>query len=143
MLRRNRLALLLGAVLVLGLLAAGCGGGGNGNGGSDTGGGTGGEIVVEAKSGFAFSPNQISAKVGQPVTIVLKNTDTMAHDLTIDNIKVTVDGQEATGVKTDLVQGGGEARITFTPQEEGTYEFYCSVSGHKAAGMVGTLVVGK
>jgi uncharacterized cupredoxin-like copper-binding protein len=30
---------------------------------------------------------------------------------------------------------------TFTV-EEGTYEFYCSIPGHRESGMVGTLVVG-
>ena len=31
--------------------------------------------------------------------------------------------------------------VTFTPTESGTYEFYCTISGHREAGMVGTLVV--
>lgn len=36
----------------------------------------------------------------------------------------------------------GETRsITFTPTEAGTYEFVCTVPGHKEAGMTGTLIV--
>ncbi len=31
--------------------------------------------------------------------------------------------------------------IEFTPTKPGTYEFFCTVAGHKEAGMVGTLVV--
>jgi uncharacterized cupredoxin-like copper-binding protein len=31
--------------------------------------------------------------------------------------------------------------LEFTPTKPGTYEFFCTVAGHKEAGMVGTLVV--
>lgn len=138
MLRTRRLTLALGAVAVAGLLLAACGGGG----GSSSGGGGGGqgEVVVTA-SEFSFEPKEIKAKVGQPVTIVLKNAGAQQHDLTIDGIQVTVDGQDKTGVQTELVGAGGETRVTFTPKQAGSYEFYCSVPGHKAAGMTGTLVV--
>lgn len=34
-----------------------------------------------------------------------------------------------------------EAKARFTPTQPGTYEFYCSVPGHKDAGMKGTLTV--
>lgn len=37
--------------------------------------------------------------------------------------------------------GGEEAAVTFTPTEPGVYEFYCSVPGHRDAGMIGTLIV--
>ncbi len=36
---------------------------------------------------------------------------------------------------------GGSQTIEFTPSTPGEYEFYCTVAGHKEAGMVGTLVV--
>lgn len=31
--------------------------------------------------------------------------------------------------------------ITFTPIEKGTYEFLCTVPGHKELGMVGKIIV--
>ena len=37
---------------------------------------------------------------------------------------------------------GGTNEAVVTEPSPGTYEFYCSVSGHKQAGMVGKLVVG-
>ena len=37
--------------------------------------------------------------------------------------------------------GGQSATLEFTPSKPGTYEFWCTVSGHKEAGMNGTLVV--
>ncbi|SIS64558.1 plastocyanin/azurin family copper-binding protein [Salimicrobium flavidum] len=36
---------------------------------------------------------------------------------------------------------GQTVRIKFIPQEKGTFEFFCSVPGHKEAGMVGSFIV--
>lgn len=36
---------------------------------------------------------------------------------------------------------GEQASVTFTPTEPGTYEFYCTVPGHREAGMIGQLTV--
>jgi uncharacterized cupredoxin-like copper-binding protein len=36
---------------------------------------------------------------------------------------------------------GQSATLDFTPSKPGTYEFWCTVPGHKEAGMRGTLVV--
>jgi uncharacterized cupredoxin-like copper-binding protein len=36
---------------------------------------------------------------------------------------------------------GNEGAVVFTATEAGEYEFYCSVPGHKEAGMIGTLKV--
>lgn len=38
-------------------------------------------------------------------------------------------------------EAGGSAVLEFTPTEPGTYTFYCSVEGHRAAGMEGTITV--
>ncbi|MDA0302102.1 MAG: plastocyanin/azurin family copper-binding protein [Chloroflexi bacterium] len=39
-------------------------------------------------------------------------------------------------------EAGRVAEIEFTPTQAGTYVFYCTVPGHREAGMEGKLIVG-
>jgi nitrite reductase (NO-forming) len=86
------------------------------------------EVDVTASIASGFSPDTIKVNEG-PVQINLTNTEAMGHDLTIDElgVKITV-GPNATATAT----------FDATP---GTYEIYCSIPGHKEAGMVGKLIV--
>lgn len=88
-----------------------------------------GKIVVEGKN-FSFSPNKITVKKGQPVTIVFKNAGGI-HDFTLDEFNA----------KTKQIKTGESEEVTFTPDKAGSFEFYCSVGNHRAMGMVGTLTV--
>ena len=92
-------------------------------------GGAGSKIEVQAKE-FSFTPAKLTLKAGQPSTIALKNTGSIEHDLTVDDagFKLTV-----TAGKT----GDKELKV----DKPGTYEFHCSVAGHKDAGMKGELTV--
>ena len=78
---------------------------------------------------FAFEPDEITAEAGEDLLIVLTSED-MLHDFTIDDL----DAHVAAG-------GGDTAEGGFTADEAGTYTYYCSVPGHRGAGMEGTLVV--
>ena len=80
-------------------------------------------------SSFKFDPKTVTVKAGQPVTIALKSKD-IEHDFTVDDLKIHV--------------GAGPGKLTkstVTPDKPGRYTFYCSVPGHRSAGMVGTLEV--
>jgi uncharacterized cupredoxin-like copper-binding protein len=57
------------------------------------------------------------------VTFQIKNTGAIAHDLAITG-----------GPKSSLIKPGGTGTLTAT-LKAGTVELYCSVPGHKAAGM--------
>ncbi len=88
------------------------------------------KVTVVAKE-FSYTPSKITVRAGQPVQLVLDNKGVIEHDFVVDKFKV----------KTGTVQPGKTGTVTFTPNAKGTFEFYCSVPGHKEAGMKGTLVV--
>ena len=134
---RSRTLLLLSALSLAGLGAA-CGGGGD-DGGEDAapsdskaagqaaaGGST---ITVTAKE-FSFEPKEIRLEAGKPATIVLKNTGAVEHDITLDSPAFKV---QALPTKT------GEAKLTIPTA--GTHTYYCSVPGHRQAGMEGPVTV--
>lgn len=85
-------------------------------------------IEVTARS-FEFQPAEITVQAGEDVAIVLTSGD-LLHDFTIDELNTHV-----AAAANDTAEGGLRAD---TP---GRYTFYCTVDGHRAAGMEGTLVV--
>lgn len=93
-----------------------------------TGGTTSGPALTISAQNTAFSTKTLEAPAGQ-VSITLENEDPFVHNVIID----------ALGVKVET-NGNQTATGTFDAAP-GTYEFYCSIPGHKAAGMVGTLTV--
>jgi uncharacterized cupredoxin-like copper-binding protein len=111
-------------------------------------------LAVAAKE-FAFEPAALAAKAGQPVTISLQNTGAVEHDWSIREIEISGEATNSGDATTGHTMGGmgdepklhvaagtgGKGTLTFTPSKPGTYEYYCSVAGHKEAGMVGTLTV--
>ena len=77
--------------------------------------------VSESEFKIVLSPTQLKAG---PITFEAKNDGRIPHDLAI----------KQTGDKTKLIQPGGTAELKVT-LKAGTYELYCSVPGHEAAGM--------
>ncbi len=75
----------------------------------------------------------LTASPGQTVQIRLVNGQPVEHDLRIDEFDVE------TG---SVFAEGEEAIITFHVMEGGVYTYYCSIPGHRAAGMEGLLQVG-
>lgn len=75
---------------------------------------------------------ELRVNVGDTVTIRVINGDPVAHDLVVD----------AFGVSTgQLVAKDEVGVVTFTVTEAGTFEYYCSLPGHRDIGMVGNIVV--
>ncbi len=139
------LAALLALILASVALIA-CGGGGSSSSSeatSEAGGGAttneaggGGEstVALEADPGgaLAYTETEAAAKAGK-VTIDFDNPQALTHDVAIENSK----GEEVGA--TELISEGEDS--TTVDLKPGTYHYYCTVPGHREAGMEGTLVV--
>ena len=134
----------VGLLAAASLLMAACGGNDN----SDTGtqaaskaastpapntSGSGGALSLAPKGDqLMFDTNNLNAKAGK-VTINFTNDSSLAHDVVLSNSSNKILG------KTAVFDGGTKSfSATLKP---GTYTYYCSVPGHREAGMQGTLTV--
>lgn len=81
---------------------------------------------------LAFTTTSASTKAGN-VTIDFNNPQSLPHDVKIESDS----GEELGGTET-IADGSDSATVNLEP---GTYTFYCSVPGHREAGMEGTLTV--
>ena len=97
---------------------------------------------------IAFEPATLEGRAGEVMEIALNNTGSLAHDFTIREIAADVAMTQVasraqnsdTGIHVHL-DARTESVMQLRVAAPGTYEFYCSVSGHRSAGMAGTLVV--
>ena len=133
--RGRRGLAVLGAVLgTIALVGAGCS---NDSGGqAATGGGGGGttattgageqELKLTAQ-GIKWSTTRLELKAGTSYTVEVTNKDTVEHSFTFKDA----------GADTD-VEGGEDAKVTFTAPAAGSYEFHCKY--HPSA-MTGTVTV--
>jgi len=149
----KKVAALLALVLAAFALAA-CGGGddttssstepapeatteGNANagGGSEEAGGGGGATLsfeADPEGTLAYTTTEATTKAGK-VTVEFNNPQALTHDVAIEDSS----GKEVG--KTELIADGSDS--TTVDLKPGTYTFYCSVPGHREAGMEGTLTV--
>jgi plastocyanin len=79
-----------------------------------------------------YNTKTLSAKAGR-VTIAFTNMSAIAHDVNVE----TASGEHVGGVEP-FTGATKDVSVTLKP---GTYKFYCSVPGHRQAGMEGTLTV--
>lgn len=80
--------------------------------------------------GLKFTPTTLTVKKGDKVKITYHN-NVGNHNLTIDEFNA----------KTPTIGAGQEASIEFTADKTGDFVYYCSIPGHRQAGMFGTLTV--
>lgn len=88
-------------------------------------------LAAEPGGQLAYDTSKLSAKAGA-VTITMTNMSPVEHNLTI------AQGSKVLGATPTFVGGTKSVTVTLKP---GTYSFYCSVPGHRQAGMEGTLTV--
>lgn len=111
--------------------------GANSGGGKEESGGGGSTVKFEADpgGGLAYTTKTASAKAGE-VTIEFNNPQALTHDVRIEEADGP-QGEELGGTE-QIASGENSATIPLKP---GTYTFFCSVPGHREAGMEGTLTV--
>jgi plastocyanin len=88
-------------------------------------------LAADSDGELGYNTKQLTAKAGR-VTIAMTNMSPLEHNVTVAR------GSTVLGA-TPTFQGGSKSlTLNLKP---GTYTFYCSVPGHRAAGMEGTLTV--
>jgi len=140
----RKLAILASALVVAALALTACGGDDDDDDSSAAtststttqaqGGGGGETLKVTADPGgqLAFEEKSLSAKAGQ-VTIDFDNPSSTDHDVTIED-------QGGTEVAaTDII--ADDTATANADLQPGSYTFFCSVDGHREAGMEGPLTV--
>jgi plastocyanin len=123
------------AALVLALSACGGGSSSSSTTPATTGGGGGGggstvKISADPSGALKYEQTDVSATAGS-ITIDFTNMSSLPHD-------VTIEGNGASGATDQITDSTTSTTVDLDP---GTYTFFCSVDGHRAAGMEGTLTV--
>jgi plastocyanin len=93
----------------------------------------GGALRLSADPGgeLRFDTPSLEARAGQ-VTLVMDNPSSVPHNVSIEGRGVDQEGE--------TVGEGGRSTVR-AELRPGEYDFYCSVAGHRQAGMEGTLTV--
>lgn len=106
--------------------AAGSGGKSTASGGSTV------ELEADPNGQLAYTTTEATAKAGK-VTVDFKNPQGLTHDVAIEN-----EAGETVGQTELIAEGQTSTSVKLKP---GTYHYFCTVPGHREAGMEGTLVV--
>jgi plastocyanin len=89
------------------------------------------KLAADPAGQLSYDTKQLSAKAGL-VKINLANASPVEHNVTI------AQGSTVLGATPTFLGGAKSVSLKLKP---GTYTFYCSVPGHRQAGMEGTLKV--
>jgi plastocyanin len=89
-------------------------------------------LAANPEGTLKFDKSTLSAKPGS-VSIAFTNNSPVPHNVTVASAAGVTTGATATFT--------GGTKILALNLKAGSYKFYCSVPGHRAAGMEGTLTV--
>jgi len=90
------------------------------------------DVEADPSGNLAFTSDSATAKAGK-ATVNFTNESPVPHDVKIEN----ENGEEVGGTEV-ISEGSDSAEVELEP---GTYTYYCSIPGHRQAGMEGTLTV--
>ncbi|HYQ78704.1 MAG TPA: plastocyanin/azurin family copper-binding protein [Solirubrobacterales bacterium] len=90
------------------------------------------DIEADPSGQLAFTSDEASAKAGK-VTVNFTNSSPVPHDVRIES-----SGGEEVGGTEVISESSESATVELKP---GEYTYFCSIPGHRQAGMEGTLTV--
>jgi plastocyanin len=99
-------------------------------------GGTGGTKVAlsaDPNGDLKYNTDKLNAKPGN-ITVAFKNASNTLHD-----VAIATSGGKTLGTSKEIT--GGSTALVIKDVKAGSYTFFCTLPGHKDAGMVGTLTV--
>lgn len=108
-------------------------------------------VVVELDDNN-YEPNELSFKWGKPYKLVLKNRGGAAHDMVggsffakdviaLYMVNSKVGRVTADDVSSIYIRPKNETEVWFVPVKKGAYDFFCSIPGHREAGMEGNIKI--
>lgn len=109
------------------------------------------EVVVELDDN-SYEPHNLRFSVGKPYKMLLKNIGGAAHDMVggslfneqvmaLRMINTRVGRVTAENISSVYIRPKQEAEVWFVPLKKGTYSFFCSIPGHREAGMEGGVAI--
>jgi len=144
----------LGGISLLAALAlTACGGGGATSGGGEAAsGGTTVQVAADVAA-FVYQQTTLEAAANQPITVNFNNPAALEHNWVLVQPgqeqavadAATAKNGDPTGI-TGVIAGGkpitnASETINVEAQPAGTYPYICTVPGHYAAGMKGTMTI--
>ncbi len=107
-------------------------------------------VQITMLDSMRFSPDTITAKLGETIRFTMKNTGALGHELVIGT-QATLDEHAALMAKFPSMEhdepymahvgAGHHGSIVWTFNRPGSFAFACLIPGHYQAGMVGKITV--
>jgi plastocyanin len=91
------------------------------------------DVTSPSDGGLVFDPDSLEAQPGS-LTITYSNPSPVAHSLAVEDAEAMVLGETE-------VFSAGEQEVTINDLAPGEYVYFCTVPGHREAGMEGDLTV--
>jgi uncharacterized cupredoxin-like copper-binding protein len=108
-------------------------------------------VVIELDDNN-YEPNDLTLKRGTPYKLVLKNIGKAAHDIVSGSlfdkevtalrmVNTVVGRVTADNISSVFIRPKQETEVWIVPLKPGNYSFFCSIPGHREAGMEGGIKI--